>query len=146
MYEQDNSDPQYRSFRDNIPALCLLSSLYLGSSHLYARITTPAGNLTTSLEYRTRFISLFAIIMLFALHGTGALKILAILYANYHIAKQTHRMPIGVPLTWMFNIAVIFSNEIYDGYRFAALHPALEPLVSRMGANLQCRSAKCQWY
>ena len=75
--------------------------------------------------------------MVFALHGTSALKILAILYANYHIAKCTHRMPIGVPATWIFNIAILFANELCNGYRFALLHPTFEPLVSRIGVDLK---------
>ncbi|KAF9514956.1 hypothetical protein BS47DRAFT_1372183 [Hydnum rufescens UP504] len=124
----DNSDTQYRSFRDNIPGLCFLSSLYLGSGYLYTRIAIPGNTPTTSLEYRTQFISVFSCIMLCALHGTSALKIFAILYVNYHIAKQTRGVPVGVLLTWIFNISIIFANELFDGYHYAALHPALGPL------------------
>ena len=34
-----------------------------------------------------------------------------------------------VPATWVFNMGVLFLNERYGGYRYAALHESLSFLV-----------------
>ena len=70
-----------------------------------------------------------SVIMLLVLHGTSALKVLAILSANYAIAKACRGSKAGPALTWMFNAAVLFLNERYHGYRFGDIIPGLEYLV-----------------
>jgi len=67
--------------------------------------------------------------MLIGLHGTSALKVLAILSANYWIGKTTAGSIFGPVVSWAFNIGVLIVNELADGYRFAALHPSLAVLV-----------------
>ena len=67
--------------------------------------------------------------MILVLHGTSALKVLAIVSANYAIAKACRGSRAGPALTWMFNAAVLFLNERYHGYRFGDILPGLEYLV-----------------
>ena len=70
-----------------------------------------------------------SVVMILALHGTSALKVLAIVSANYVIAKACRGSRAGLALTWMFNGAVLFLNERYHGYRFGDILPGLEYLV-----------------
>jgi protein-cysteine N-palmitoyltransferase HHAT len=68
--------------------------------------------------------------MLLGLHGASALKVLAILGANYWIGKTTAGSVVGPAVSWAFNLGVLITNELADGYKFAALHPSLAYLVS----------------
>lgn len=78
---------------------------------------------------KLRFLVLFAAAMQLGLHGTSALKVLFILLCNYAIGYTLHDTRLLPAATWTFNLAVLFANEIQDGYRFAALHPSLTTLV-----------------
>jgi hypothetical protein len=63
--------------------------------------------------------------MLAGLHGTSVLKIVVILSANYGVGM------LKIPaLTWIFNAAVLFASNWYEGFRFGAVHGALASLVS----------------
>lgn len=68
-----------------------------------------------------------------ALHGTSALKVLALLGANYLLCKAPYdRIPKRVfpVVLWVFNMAILFLNEAYDGYRYGSVHSAFSFLVS----------------
>ena len=126
---QDNSDLQYRSFRSNIPALALLLSVFFLLKYIYTRPIFRAAAPPPNNMHRVPFYTAFSIIMLFALDGTSALKVLLILTVNYALARacKGHRGAIAV--TWLFNGAVLFLNDRHSGYTFASAHPALEFLV-----------------
>lgn len=69
------------------------------------------------LEQRASFDFGFALIFLCAMHGFSAVKVLLILYANYSLATNLPRK--YVPwATWIFNIGILFANELSDGYKF----------------------------
>lgn len=123
--EVDASDPQYSTFREGFLSLVALAIAFLIPSHLARR----AG--FTSAAARARFIVGFAILMLAVLHGISALKVLAILCANYYAAKA--RKPAALDRVWPLvvivgNMMILFANEKLDGYHFKSLHPSLEAL------------------
>ena len=124
---KDMSDPQYRSFRNNLVPLLELSSAYLVCSHLYSYLVpsmTPRA--------RATFIAGFAITMLIILHGASAIKIIGILGLNYFAAKSPKSTLVGKcwPTALMVgNMAILFLNERYDGYKLGELHAALGALV-----------------
>ncbi|KAH7106546.1 MBOAT-domain-containing protein [Auriculariales sp. MPI-PUGE-AT-0066] len=124
----DNSDHQYRTFRNNIPALTGLAALFFITKGVYARFqpSTP--------ETRIRFIFVFAVAMQLGLHGAGALKVATILCANFAIGRALKDSRVLPFANWAFNLVVLFANERYDGYRFASLHPMLGALDSLSGA------------
>jgi hypothetical protein len=129
---KDNSDPQYRSFRDNLLPLVILSSLYLLLSHGLRLFPNLRGS-----RARAVFISAFATIMLVLLHGVSTFKIALILGANYFAAKMPKpsllaRFWPGVLIT--ANMGILFMNEQTDGYKLGRLHAIFEPLVSCMNA------------
>lgn len=72
------------------------------------------------MEQRISFDVPFSVIFLAALHGFSAFKILAILYLNYAIAKKLPRNYIPAA-TWIFNVGILFTNELCRGYSYASL-------------------------
>jgi protein-cysteine N-palmitoyltransferase HHAT len=124
LVHQDNSDTQYSSFRDNIPYLLLLLVIHPLLRRVYNYfnpVTTPSeGRISAAvadarLKQRTVFDFNFAILFLIGLHGISVFKILSILFINYKIAKGLPRSYIPAA-TWVFNLVVLFANELCDGY------------------------------
>ncbi|KAI0857513.1 MBOAT, membrane-bound O-acyltransferase family-domain-containing protein [Xylaria cubensis] len=124
----DATDAQYRTFRNNIPYLAallifhpLLRKLYnlviyrVNSGGQASRPTLEEAD--QRLNQRASFDFGFAIIYLLALHGVSAFKILGILYLNYHVATALPRKMVPVA-TWVFNIGILFANELGKGYKF----------------------------
>lgn len=138
----DNSDAQYRSFRDNIPYMALVVVLHPLLRRAYEGLKgAPVTKLDSSIatearkESRIRFDVGFAAIFLLALHGVSALKVLTILYINYKVA--TAIPPRYVPAaTWVFNITILFANELCNGYKFSdAVSILLPPQTTAAGTE-----------
>ncbi|KAF8071525.1 MBOAT, membrane-bound O-acyltransferase family-domain-containing protein [Lyophyllum atratum] len=127
----DNSDAQYRGFRNNFWLLTLLASAYLTIKFFWVNLATspPINNL-----YLIRYNLVCSLLLLFGLHGTSTLKILAILGVNYLIARLGGGSKVGPVLTWVFNGAVLFANDRYGGYRFGDVLPSLGVLDAYQGA------------
>ncbi|EPS93672.1 hypothetical protein FOMPIDRAFT_1033595 [Fomitopsis schrenkii] len=130
----DNSDAQYRSFRDNLPPLILLISAFLGLKHVYnMALRRTHDTQQYSRSYIIPYLFVFAVLMLAGLHGTSILKVFTIVSLNYAIAKYTKGSKLNPLLTWIFNGIILFANEQNEGYRYAVLHPSLEILDSVQG-------------
>ncbi|KAI0696453.1 MBOAT, membrane-bound O-acyltransferase family-domain-containing protein [Cytidiella melzeri] len=123
----DNSDAQYRSFRNNLPILSMLiiGFLCVKRGYLLAAQQFLQAQRNDRLHL-IPFLLTFAVTMLVALHGSSAIKLAAILSLNYAIAKACRGSKSGPLLTWVFNGAVLFANEWYGGYRFGNIHPWLQ--------------------
>ncbi|KIW45137.1 uncharacterized protein PV06_03549 [Exophiala oligosperma] len=138
----DNSDGQYASFRDNIPYLAVLVVVHPMLRRIYEWISTPstltgsndAKQITSThiaeqrLRRRTSFDFWAALIYISALNGTSMLKILLILLVNYKIATALPRNAVPVT-TWVFNITILFANELTQGYRYTSVGNALAHFV-----------------
>lgn len=139
----DNSDLQYRGFRDNIPYMALLLVLHPllrrafdsfrakddmkhanGAKHRDDNLVTQAAD--SRMQGRVTFDLIFAAIFLLALHGISAMKVILILYLNYQLATRLPRQYVSVA-TWVFNIGVMFANELCRGYPFASLAALMLP-------------------
>ncbi|KAF8442088.1 MBOAT, membrane-bound O-acyltransferase family-domain-containing protein [Boletus edulis BED1] len=130
----DNSDAQYRSFRNNVPALAFLVLVYIALKSMYIRVATRSmSGIPTDNTFLVPFTNLFAILYLIGLHGTSTLKIFIILTANYHIGKYFAGSRACLIITWIFNFLILFANEWNEGYLFSSLHPDLAPLDAFRG-------------
>ncbi|KAN0092559.1 MBOAT, membrane-bound O-acyltransferase family domain containing protein [Tylopilus felleus] len=130
----DNSDAQYRGFRNNIPALTFLVLLYATLKYTYTRFASRSISGTPiDQTFLVPFINLFAMLYLIGLHGTSTLKIFIILTANYYIGKSLAGSRAGPIIIWIFNFLILFANERNDGYLFSSLHPDLAPLDTFRG-------------
>lgn len=145
---QDNSDGQYASFRNNIPYLAVVVVLhpllrtvydYFWRANTYIQtrqIPSSSKGLTQGLpgsaaasarlQQRVSFDFYFAIIFVIALHGFSALKIVLILFTNYVLAKGLRRQYVPAA-TWLFNIAILFANELGHGYPYASIATTFSP-------------------
>jgi len=133
LYFQDVSDAQYGLLRENFAAMAGLIVVHpllrraweyvwkAGRGGLEARPAVGIGATAEEAEERKRqrvsFDFVFALIFLVVLHGFSAVKILLILTMNHKIATQLPRKYVPAA-TWIFNIGILLSNEIFDGYKF----------------------------
>jgi hypothetical protein len=85
---------------------------------------SPSAAADARLEQRISFDFPFAFILLVALHGFSSAKILLILYLNFSIARKLPQKYIPLA-TWVFNIGILFANEIYGGYSYGKIINAL---------------------
>lgn len=85
------------------------------------------------LQQRTGFDFIFAFIYLLALHGFSAFKVIVIVYTNYCLATRLPRKFVPIA-TWVFNIGILFANELSDGYRFTSMAQYVSP---KNGAGFQ---------
>lgn len=107
----DNSDAQYRGFRDPFPLLVALIGV-----HQAARRMCPVY------ISRIQFDAIFGVLLLFVLHGFHALKVLSLLAINFYIGVNTSR---PYALTWVFGVACLFANELSGGYPLGKISPYL---------------------
>jgi len=76
------------------------------------------------LRQRVSYDLLFATIFLFVLHGSSAFKVFLIIYINYTLATGLPKQYIPT-VTWLFNISVLFANELCNGYPYARIAQGL---------------------
>ncbi|KAJ7094446.1 MBOAT, membrane-bound O-acyltransferase family-domain-containing protein [Mycena belliarum] len=120
----DNSDAQYRGFRNNFIPLTLAAGAFLLAKFIRTRLHTPSATSHDN-TYLLRFNFGASIVMLVALHGTSILKILPILTGNYLISKSFGGARAGPLFTWIFNLGALFMNDRYGGYKFGNMAPSL---------------------
>ena len=102
------------------------------STSTYPLANGSPGSLSSSagadarLRQRTSFDLYFALLFIIALHGFSAFKILVILYLNFNIATHLPKRAIP-PVTWLFNIGVLFANELARGYPYSEIAEAMLP-------------------
>lgn len=139
---QDLSDTQYSTFRGNMPyvAMLLLFQPVLrrvydtirplpvrnGSSKANGKMFISAIEGDARLEQRAFFDFAFALVFLAAMHGFSALKVLLILYINFSIGTRLPRKIVPAA-TWIFNISILFANELCGGYKFVDIASYLAP-------------------
>lgn len=101
----DNSDTQYRFFRNNF---WLLVTLVAG--HVLLRKSTSLLSFPVK---RTWFDITFGLIYLFALHGVNVLKIAFHLVVMYSFAKRVEDPKTAKTLLWVYGIGTLFVNDRY---------------------------------
>lgn len=105
----DNSDQQYRFFRDNFPLLCGLILLH---TSLRRGVNLIIGN-----HKRTGFDFVFGLIFIIAVHGTNFLRILIHLVINFSISKYIKRNDVATALTWIYGVLSLFLNDNFRTVR-----------------------------
>ncbi|KAJ7741101.1 MBOAT, membrane-bound O-acyltransferase family-domain-containing protein [Mycena metata] len=120
----DNSDAQYRTFRNNFPKLVMAAGGFLVAQFIRKRLHRTATAARDNM-YLLRFNFGAAVVMFLALHGTSVLKIAPILTINYLISKQFGASKLGPICSWIFNVAVLFLNDWHSGYKFGNVAASL---------------------
>lgn len=121
----DNSDQQYRFFRDNFFLLSGLIVLHC----LVRRLATPLLRILK----RTWFDFGFGILFLFAAHGFNSLRILAHVLTNYAIGRYIPSKKAAVAVTWIYGILTLFINDRYRNLSLGSslLNDGFKGIISR---------------
>ena len=88
--------------------------------------TSQSAQAEARLNRRLNFDLYFALVFLCALNGFSAIKVLVILYTNFALATRLPRQYVPTA-TWVFNIGILFANELCRGYPFAVVASFLLP-------------------
>lgn len=125
----DVSDAQYHVFRTNLPYMGALLLFHPLLRKLWNKINplperSQGGR--SRLDQRASFDFTFAIFFLFVLHGLSAFKIFFILWTNYQLATKLPRKYVPAA-TWIFNVGILFANELTQGYRLRILASFISP-------------------
>ena len=116
----DNSDSQYRFFRDNLFLLFELMSAHLVIKRVVLYLTKMSV---------LRFDFVFGLIFLFAAHGVNSLRILihmCVMFALVHIFKKNRTS--ATVITWIYGLSSLFLNDKYRSVPFASFCSFLAPL------------------
>lgn len=142
---QDDSDFQYKSFRDYFPLLVTLMMGFVLLSklserlnrHTYQRVGSGSGPGIAQGNGRPNrlvFLSLFTTAFVLALHGTNSIKLLFVCAVNYSLAKTLGGRAYVAPLAlWLWNLTCLFTIHWNSGLPYGRMHPALDWLDEYQG-------------
>ncbi|KLO17383.1 MBOAT-domain-containing protein [Schizopora paradoxa] len=130
----DNSDAQYRTFRNSVGLLTIIAAGFFVVKSLHRLVIKQTSPPKSDRLHRIPFLVAFSAIFLLGLHGLNALKILLIFYLNYLIAKGLGPSKLTPAATWLFNLSVLFAIDRFSGFPFVSLHPSLAFLDDFQGA------------
>lgn len=124
----------------------LFERIYSASSHSSLDATqriSDINNPTFGIEHtaadsrqkqRITFDVCFGIVFLLALHGASAIKILLILYINYTLATRLNKDYVPIA-TWIFNIGILFANELGKGYPYETIAGSISPWPESLNSS-----------
>ncbi|KAI5290031.1 glycerol transporter [Ascosphaera aggregata] len=92
-------------------------------------VLSSGANLEARLKRRVRFDYYFGFAFVILLCGISVFKILAILIINFNIATKLPRNRVPV-VTWVFNICILFVNELCQGYPLGEVARFISRLIS----------------
>lgn len=143
------TDAQYRTFRTNLPYMAALLIFHPLARRLYNAVfpvqsTRGEDKGAARLSQRASFDFAFALLFLVALHGFSAIKVLLILYANFRLGTILPRK--YVPLaTWVFNIGILFANDVCNGYQFRSVASLISPPTPGLAAGSPREPLLVRW-
>ncbi|KAG5519536.1 hypothetical protein PMAC_001691 [Pneumocystis sp. 'macacae'] len=120
--KMDNTDIQYATFRNNIPSLVFTSIIHLSLGVFFDYFVKYFKVLKDDVQRRTLYNNVFSFIFLIILHGTSIIKIYTIACFSYSISYVFLSSRLNPILTWLFNIIILFLNDIYKGYSFTSIY------------------------
>lgn len=119
----DNSDAQFRGFRNNVPYLLAAMSVHLLTPRLLL-LGRRSNNHPVGSAFAIYNLA-FSLVFLTVLHGSSILKILIQVSLNYLIAKQFASSKWNPILTWTLALASLWWNERGGAQPFGSLLPPL---------------------
>ncbi|CDO94930.1 unnamed protein product [Kluyveromyces dobzhanskii CBS 2104] len=116
----DNSDAQYRFFRDNLVLLVGLMGIHLAIKKSVLRFTNVQ---------KVAFDFWFGMIFLVGAHGVNSLRVLFHILIMFVIAKAFKRQrTLATVIIWTYGIGSLFINNSYRNLQFGQMLPILKPL------------------
>lgn len=109
----DLSDAQWRNFRGNLPVLTVVLGIF----------TIIANTIRGRNQLKGRGMSivwiLISMIYLLYLHGACVAFVVSIAAMNFFLTKSFYQSKYFLFMLWIFNIAILLLNRIYEGYSFS---------------------------
>jgi hypothetical protein len=116
--------PLLRRIYDYLRPIPTNGSRQNGKANGTGQVYISATEAEYRMNQRASFDFGFALLFMAALHGFSSLKVLLILFINYTIATNIPKRYIPAA-TWIFNIGMLFANELCDGYKYANIAEVL---------------------
>ncbi|OWB57423.1 hypothetical protein B5S28_g3366 [[Candida] boidinii] len=104
----DNSDAQYRFFRDNFLTLSALILIHLGikNSAIFLKID------------KLTFDAIFGLVFLFGAHGFNCFKILFHVVLSYLIVRYSPNSYTAKWILWTYGLSTLFINDKYRSVKY----------------------------
>ncbi|TFK98165.1 MBOAT, membrane-bound O-acyltransferase family-domain-containing protein [Pterulicium gracile] len=114
----DNSDAQYRGFRNNLWVLTIFVGSWISLKHGIIYATSQTRGTVDPIQRNL----ILAIISLFVLHGSSAIKVILLCAASCGLALvKWERWWMRPMVVWTFNALVLWTNDRWDGYKYGDL-------------------------
>ncbi|KYQ90287.1 membrane bound O-acyl transferase family protein [Tieghemostelium lacteum] len=110
--KQDLSDTQYRVWRENFPLLSIGLLLFVSISNLIKNTFSDAYK-------RIIYYNLMSLGFLIYAHGAAIIIVLSIAMINFGISRVFAKSRALPMVTWTFNLFILWTSYIYDGYKFS---------------------------
>lgn len=126
---RDDSDFQYKSFRDYVPLLLVVMALYLALSKTTERLGSSVSYQSLASQVvrpnRITFLTAFTAVFVVTLHGFNVVKVLFICAINYLSVILLGGTFLATPAIWAWNVGTLYAVHYYEGFAFASLSPSL---------------------
>lgn len=103
----DNSDLQYRGFRDNIWALIPLAFVYVLITKVTVYLTKSIDSTSRAIPIKIYISLLLSCIVFFIFYGIDVLKILFFNFLFFFITKATQKLQFAPIFYWMLSISIL---------------------------------------
>ena len=110
----DNSDLQYKGFRNNLSSLILLAIAHVCISQLTVFITKSNNSSTRAIPVKLYTSLLLSCIVLFIFYGLDTLKILFFNILFYFITKLTQKQYVAPIMYWIFSVLLLLVIDAFD--------------------------------
>lgn len=131
---RDDSDFQYRLFREYLPLIGALIGAYTLLSWS-VRGALRAFRCSAAQQHAARrlFCGAMGTACISALHGTNALKLLALALGNFFLTRIGTKMPpwAASTLVWTYNCAMLFLVHYLQGVPYEHIAPGWAWMVGR---------------
>lgn len=120
----DNSDAQYRFFRNNFPLLLGLMMIHV----VLKRFVLKRSNISV-----LKFDRWFGVIFLMGLHGFNSIRIAMHCGIMFCLLKYVPHKKSAILLTWIYGVSSLFFNDRYRLVKFGSISPILSVFDSFHG-------------
>ncbi|KAJ8330203.1 glycerol transporter [Batrachochytrium dendrobatidis] len=107
----DNSDAQFRSFRNNIPALSLVLVVHQAMS-VFLGVRFNSG--PNAGHRRMHFTLWFSVVFLTILLGVEMIKLVAVCLIQYVVVKQFGATWVSPVFSWCMGLMILFGGAVVD--------------------------------
>eukprot|EP00249_Psilotum_nudum_P010949 c22868_g1_i1 orf=188-1798(+) len=110
----DISDNQWRNFRGNLPMLTTAMAIFTLINFIGRSLSHLSG------KGMIRLWLLMSLAYILYLHGTCTVFIFVMAGCNYLLVKVLAGSPLLPIILWLYNLVLLISNRVYEGYLFSS--------------------------